>query len=113
MMKKDEDTEMVSGIVMDDNQTISLAELCRCCALPAEQIVTMIEHGIVEPIEARITIAHWKFSGDSVIRIQTAIRLKRDLGVNLAGAALALELLDEVKSLRQQVTASHQNYASY
>ena len=96
----------VTGDVMDDNQAISMVELCRCCSLPAEQVVSMINNGIVEPIESHITISRWQFSGDSVIRIQTAIRLERDLGVNLAGAALALELLDEVKSLRQQLASS-------
>ncbi len=104
-----EEIGLVSGEVMDDNQAVSLVELCRCCSLPAEQIVSMINNGIVEPIESRITISRWQFSGESVLRIQTAIRLKRDLGVNLAGAALALELLDEVKSLRQQVASSRQS----
>jgi chaperone modulatory protein CbpM len=106
MMMKNEESSVLSGIVMDDNQAVSLAELCQCCSLPAEQVVSMIKHGIVEPIESRITISHWQFSGESVLRIQTAVRLKRDLGVNLAGAALALELLDEVKLLRQQVASS-------
>ena len=31
--------------------------------------------------------------------------LQRDLGLNLAGAALALELLDEVEALRSQLRA--------
>ncbi|MEE9412464.1 MAG: chaperone modulator CbpM [Methylococcales bacterium] len=103
---KNAEISVLSGIVMDETQAVSLAELCSCCSLPAEQVVSMIEHGIVEPIESRVTISHWQFSGESVLRIQTAIRLNRDLGVNLAGAALALELLDEVKVLRQQVISS-------
>ena len=37
-----------------------------------------------------------------------AWRLQRDLGVNLAGAALALQLLDEVQTLRAQITAATQ-----
>jgi len=35
-----------------------------------------------------------------------ASRLQRDLGVNLAGAALALQLLDEIETLRAHITAS-------
>jgi chaperone modulatory protein CbpM len=35
-----------------------------------------------------------------VQRVQTAIRLQQDLGVNLAGAALALDLLEELQELR-------------
>jgi chaperone modulatory protein CbpM len=109
MIMENEEISVLSGIVMDDNQAVSMAELCQCCSLPAEQVVSMIKHGIVEPIESRITISHWQFSGESVLRVQTAVRLKRDLGVNLAGAALALELLDEVKILRQQVDSSQRS----
>jgi chaperone modulatory protein CbpM len=103
---ENDEISILTGVIMDDNQPVSLAELCQCCSLPAEQVVSMIKHGIVEPIESRITISRWQFSGESVLRVQTVVRLKRDLGVNLAGAALALELLDEVKLLRQQVACS-------
>ncbi|HFD11532.1 MAG TPA: MerR family transcriptional regulator [Crenotrichaceae bacterium] len=98
-----------SGVVMDDHHAVSLAELCRSCSLPAEQIVTMIEHGIIEPIESHITITRWQFTGDCLLRVKTAVRLQHDLGVNLAGAALALELLDEVRSLRYQVASLQRN----
>lgn len=33
----------------------------------------------------------------------TALRLRRDLGLNLAGAARALQLLDEVEALRERL----------
>ncbi len=104
---KNEDIKLLSGVVVEDDLVISLAELCSCCCLPAENVITMIEYGIIEPLEATVTSSRWQFSGNSVIRVQTATRLQRDLGVNLAGAVLAMELLDEVKALRQ-LTASLQ-----
>lgn len=33
----------------------------------------------------------------------TVLRLRRDLGLNLAGAAQALQLLDEVEALRERL----------
>lgn len=96
--------DLLTGTLIDDAQTVSLAELCRCCALPAEQVMIMVEHGIIEPLETRITHSRWQFSGGSVVRIQRAIRLQRDLGVNMAGAALALDLLDEIQILRRLTT---------
>lgn len=95
--------KLVSGVIVEDEAPLSLAELCRCCALPAEQLITMIEYGVVEPLDSAELASRWQFTGDSVLRIQTALRLQRDLHVNLEGAALALELLDEIKSLRQSV----------
>jgi chaperone modulatory protein CbpM len=46
---------------------------------------------------------HWCFSGIEVWRARRAQRLQQDLELNLAGAALALELLDEVERLRCRV----------
>jgi chaperone modulatory protein CbpM len=34
-------------------------------------------------------------------RVRTVVRLQRDLGVNLPGAALALELLDRIDELQR------------
>lgn len=102
---KNEDIKLLSGVVVEDDLVISLAELCSCCCLPAEHVITMIEYGIIEPLEVTVTSSRWQFSGNSVIRVQTATRLQRDLGVNLAGAVLAMELLDEVKALRQLTTS--------
>ena len=47
--------------------------------------------------------AKWRFRGICIHRIRRTERLKRDLGVNIAGAALALELLDEIDELNRQL----------
>lgn len=95
--------KILSGVVVEEDRTISFAELCQCCELPAEQVLTMIEIGIIEPLQPQALSCRWHFSGASLLRVQTVIRLQRDLGVNLEGAALAIDLLDEVKRLRQLV----------
>jgi chaperone modulatory protein CbpM len=35
--------------------------------------------------------------------VHGALRLKRDLGVNIAGAALAIDLLEELEELRARL----------
>ena len=45
--------------------------------------------------------AQWRFSGVALTRVQRVIRLQHDFGVNLPGAALALELLEELERLRR------------
>lgn len=101
--------DLLSGILLDDSTVVSLAELCNCCALPAEQVLVMVEHGIIEPLPERTAHGRWQFTGQCVLRVQTAVRLQRDLGINLAGAALALDLLDEIRQLRQQTQARSRN----
>lgn len=100
---KNEIIKLYTGIVIEEQTAISLTELCQCCSLPTEQLFVMIDQGIIEPLESNPPSSHWQFSGDSVVRVQTALRLQRDLNVNLAGAVLAVELLDEIKELRQLV----------
>jgi chaperone modulatory protein CbpM len=46
--------------------------------------------------------AEWRFSGAQLRRARIALRLERDLGVNAAGVALALELLEELEQLRRE-----------
>jgi chaperone modulatory protein CbpM len=45
--------------------------------------------------------AEWRFSGTALRRARTALRLQRDLEINLPGVALALELLEEIDKLRR------------
>lgn len=99
----------VTHVIVEEQQAISLAELCRCCGLSAEHALGMIGYGVIEPLKHDQPQTQWRFSANSVLRVQTATRLQHDLGVNLAGAVLALELLDEIKDLRRQVQVLQRN----
>ncbi len=85
--------------IMDESVTLTLVELCRSCAVDAEQISEMIDVGLIEPCPG--DTAEWRFSGPSIYRVRVALRLHRDLRVNLSGAALALDLLEEIRRLRE------------
>ena len=93
--------DVLSGQVLDEHATYNLRDVCRVCGVHAELVIDMVTEGLVTPRGAEPR--GWYFSGVSVVRIQTALRLQRDLGVNLAGAALALELLEEIDSLRRSL----------
>lgn len=74
-------------------ETLSLQELCRFCQADAAWVVELVEYGVLEPRGA--TVETWRFRGASIVRAKKARRLTRDLGVNAAGVALVLDLLDE------------------
>ena len=93
----------IIGRILEEDALFSLEELCRSCSLLPEQLLEMVDEGIIDPIDCQQTTTAWQFAGNSVVRVRTVIRLQRDLGVNLAGAALAVELLDEIKGLRGNV----------
>ncbi|MGB5260791.1 MAG: chaperone modulator CbpM [Gammaproteobacteria bacterium] len=86
--------------LLDEDMELTLAELCQACSVPAEQIVDLVGEGIIEPLGQ--SPRHWRFQAISVRRVRCALRLQHDLGVNLAGAALALELLEELERLRMR-----------
>lgn len=89
---------LLPGEVLEEETELSLADLCRVCGLPAEQVFELVEEGLIEPLGR--DPRQWRFRGASVQRIRCAQRLQRDLSVNVAGAALALELLEEIDRLR-------------
>ncbi|WP_319000257.1 chaperone modulator CbpM [Methylophaga pinxianii] len=82
---------------------VTYDEICLRCALPAETLSEMIEYGVIEPLFSSNKEEPIYFSSSSLMRVNTAIRLCRDLEVNIAGAALAIELLDEIKLLRKNL----------
>jgi chaperone modulatory protein CbpM len=90
----------LTGDVLDESLTLTLTEVCEVCGLEQSVVVEMVAEGVVEPIDA--AAGHWEFSGIAVTRLRTAQRLQRDLHVNLAGAALALDLLEEIRALRRR-----------
>ena len=92
-------TEPINLDLLDHNVELSLPELCRIVGVQEQLVIEIVEEGIVEPLgTAR---PQWRFTGMAVTRIQRVIRLQREFEVNLPGAALALELLDEIERLKR------------
>lgn len=89
-----------SVIVLDDNTRFTLLELCRLGQTSAEWVIELVEEGVLEPEGSEI--GDWRFGADALKRIQAVQRLQRDLRINLPGAALVLELLEEIEMLRQR-----------
>lgn len=89
--------------ILEEQTQLTLVDLCGACAVHAERIIELVNVGVLEPIGREP--AHWRFGGASLHRAHTALRLQRDLEINLAGVALALELLDEIESLRVRLRA--------
>lgn len=91
--------------LLDEQLRFTLADMCRVCGVHAEFLVELVDEGIITPdvpARSRRATQRWHFDGIAVVRVQRAVRLQRDLGVNLPGVALALQLLDELEALRQR-----------
>ncbi|MDD2725532.1 MAG: chaperone modulator CbpM [Methylovulum sp.] len=89
-----------TGIVIEEDN-LSLEQLCDACGVQTDWVISLVEESIIEPKGQGLS--HWYFSGASLVRVRSAFRLQRDLGVNLAGIALALDLIEELDNLRAQI----------
>lgn len=101
MDAKDQSTPPVE--LIDDQTTFTLADLCRSFAVEGELIEELVEQGILEPVGRQGQ--HWYFPAGSLRRTRITLHLQRDLGVNLAGAALALDLLERIEELDARLRA--------
>jgi chaperone modulatory protein CbpM len=90
--------------VVEEEVQLSLADLCRVCSAERELVLQLVEHGVIEP-QGPAPQA-WVFTGTSLRRTRVALRLLRDLELNLPGAALAVELLDEIARLQRALQAA-------
>lgn len=97
-----QNTKTLPGMIFDDDTEITVVELCELCCIDRSTVDELIAEGILEPrYGAGGTDARLPYRSVRVTSI--AVRLQRDLGVNLAGAALALDLLQHIDELRAQL----------
>jgi chaperone modulatory protein CbpM len=94
---------VLRGKILDEEGGLTLHRLCRICRLRDEVVITMVEEGILDP--EGDDPATWRFPGASVTQVRLVVRLQRDLGVNLAGAALVLDLLDRLAAALERPPA--------
>jgi chaperone modulatory protein CbpM len=97
-------SDQLRGTVLDEQVTFTLHELCDACGVRRQLVIEMVEEGVIEP--AQRSEKEWEFHGHALVRAQRALRLVRDLDVNWPGAALALDLLDEIERL-SRMTADY------
>lgn len=93
--------KILNGILLDEDCELSLNELCHVCSRPAEWIIGLVDEGALEPVGQQQS--QWRFPASSLQKAHTAMRLQHDLGINLSGIALALDLLDEIRLLQARL----------
>jgi chaperone modulatory protein CbpM len=86
---------------LDETTTYTLYQCCSLCRVHAQMIHEMIDEGVITPLGDNPR--NWYFEATQIKRIQITLRLQQDLRVNLPGAALALDLLDELAELRSLI----------
>jgi chaperone modulatory protein CbpM len=93
------ENQALPGAIFEESALLTVKDLSRMCAVDERHIVEFVEEGVLSVVE--VTSTEWQFTGAALRRARLALRLERDLELNLAGVALALELMEELESLRR------------
>jgi len=80
---------------------VTIVELAECSGLPEAVLRELVEYGALAPADLE---AHdWIFSGDCVVRVRAAARLRSDLELETPALALVLSLLGQIRDLDAEV----------
>jgi len=103
MTGRETPNQLIITVIAEHEPTLTLLELCRACDTHAEWVIALVEEGILDPEGDRPI--HWRFETTNLRRALRAQRMQQDLGLNLPGIAVALDLLDEVERLQYQLNS--------
>jgi chaperone modulatory protein CbpM len=95
--------QTLPGAIFEESALLTVKDLSRMCSVEERHIVEFVEEGVLSVVE--VNAAEWHFTGTALRRARLALRLERDLETNLAGVALALELIEELERLRRELNA--------
>lgn len=92
---------LMHAVIVEEEVQFTLIELGRACSADTQQLIALVDEGVLTPIGEAPPL--WRFDGSSLRRARAALRLTRDLELTAAGAAMVLDLLDEIDALRSRL----------
>jgi chaperone modulatory protein CbpM len=96
-----ERTTILDARLLGEGDWIAVTEVCRLCLIDMSAVVELVDLGVV--VSRGASPDDWLVPAASLPRLRVAGRLIRDLGVNVTGAALAVELLEARGELERRI----------
>jgi chaperone modulatory protein CbpM len=93
---------VLTGIIVDDDSTVTLTKLRQRFGIDDEILQDMIEYGLIETFKNTSNTEEY-INIHSLNRIQSALHLYEDLEINMAGAAVVLDLLEQLNAREQEL----------
>jgi chaperone modulatory protein CbpM len=94
----DVDVPTSATLVVEEQVWFDLPSLCRASGADADQLQALVGEGLLQPTGPGPD--GWRFAGDALPRARRALRLARDLELELPAVALVMALLAEIDHLR-------------
>jgi chaperone modulatory protein CbpM len=99
-----QNARVLQAHVLEQATWLQVDELCARVHVQQQWIMELVELGALEPRGGAQPEA-WAFPPSDVPRVHSMRRLVEDLGVNLPGAAIILELVEERRRLLAKLAA--------
>jgi len=93
--------ERLEAHLLGESDWIGIDRLCVLCGLDLAAVTELAELGWLTP--RGFEPARWQLPATTLPRLRIVGRLMRDLGVNVSGAILAIELLEEQRRLERRL----------
>jgi chaperone modulatory protein CbpM len=92
---------ILEGSPIDESAWIAVGDFCAWLRVDRHWVASLVEAGVIEPRGAAPEA--WTFPASDLVRVRAVVRLVRDLDVNLAGAALIVDLVEERRRLERRI----------
>ena len=102
MSARNDEGDVLLAQFLDDDDWLRLDEICTRLSVERQWIVEMVELGALDP-HGGLEPSAWVFPRRELPRVLAMTRLVTDLGVNLTGAAIIVELVEERRRLLSQL----------
>ena len=93
--------KIILAHTLEKGNLLTIDELALALCTDVDVITSLIEYHIIHPRGK--TLNTWRFGSEDLSRAKRAIILQKDLEINLMGIGIILDLLDEVKILKEEV----------
>ncbi len=95
--------ERSETVWLDARCEVSLAELAQLSGLTEAELRELVEYGVLIPNDPRE--AQWTFSGECVVTVRTAYRLRESFDLDPNALSLAVGFLERIRALEAELRA--------
>jgi chaperone modulatory protein CbpM len=93
--------EITEVVRIEEHRPLSLAELADLSRLTEDDLLELVESGVIEP--GGSGGGRLSFKADCLVIARTAARLKQELDLDAHSTAVALALIERIRELESQV----------
>lgn len=92
---------ILEGQMLDESAWLEIGEFCTYLRVDRHWVMELVDAGVIEPRGPAPEA--WSFPASALVRARATARLVNDLGVNLAGVAVILDLIEERARLERRL----------